>query len=341
MKLSKKYITIMMTLLLFSIACGNKKVVEDNSRVVKVQVLENNTMSLGYTASGTVKGIEEVPYVATASGEVVVVNAKNGEFVNAGKVIISIDNQSSRSSVLSASASYNEARINFEKYSQLYSKRLVTETEYLSAKTAMDSARANLDLANDNNSKSVIKTNISGTIANLKLEKHQHVSTEEALFTVVNESEMKLELGVSPKIIEKIKVGTEAKVKIDELNGEEISGTVYEVASTASSSTRQFIVKIKIPNPDKKLRSGMYGTVSINTGQEDGIIIPKKAIVIRGVQQIVYVVKNGKSVAIPIKISNQNDTYAAVTGEGLNVGSELVIDGQNVLQADEKVRKVQ
>ena len=51
--------------------------------------------------------------------------------------------------------------------------------------------------------------------------------------------------------------------------------------------------------------------------------------------------QNGKSVAIPINISNQNDTYAAVTGEGLNVGSEIVIDGQNVLQADEKVRKVQ
>ena len=85
----------------------------------------------------------------------------------------------------------------------------------------------------------------------------------------------------------------------------------------------------------------MYGTVSINTGQEDGIIIPKNAIVIRGVQQIVYIVREGKAVAIPIKITNQNDTYAAVIGEGLNIGSELVIDGQNVLQADEKVRKVQ
>lgn len=342
MRINKKYIAIMMILLAFSVACGKKKetTVEDNSRPVKVQVLENNSLSLGYTASGTIKGIEEVPYIATASGEVVIVNAQNGDYVNAGKVIVSIDNQSARSNVLTATSTYNQARINYEKYSQLYAQRLVTETEYLNAKTNYDSARANLDLANDTNSKSVIKADISGTIANLSLEKHQQVTAGASLFTIVKENEMKLEIGVSPQIIDKIKVGTEAKIKIDELNGEELIGTVYEVSSTASSSTRQFIVKVKIPNPDRKLKSGMYGTATIDTGAEQGIVIPKNSIVIRGVEQVVYVVKDGKAVAIPVKITNQNDTYAAVTGEGLTSGVELVIDGQNVLQADEKVRKV-
>ena len=366
---SKKIVIGLAILAMLSISCGKKKkVVEDNSRPVKVQIVGQNSISLGYTASGTLKGIEEVPYTATSSGEIVVINAQNGDNVRAGQVIVSIDNQTARSNVRSAASSVNtassnissaqssleEARINYEKYRMLYDKRLVTETDYLKAKTNYDSARANLnamrnnlssaqanlDAANDTNRKSVIKTDTTGTIAHMNLELHQQTSAGAALFTVVNESEMQLEVGVSPDVINKITVGTQAKIKVDELQGEELTGTVYQVSAAANTSTRQFVVKIKIPNPDRKLKSGMYGTASIDTGAENGLVIPKKAIVVRGVEQVIYVVQNGKAKAIPITITNQNQEYAAVTGNGLAAGAQLVVDGQNVVQADEAVRIV-
>lgn len=85
----------------------------------------------------------------------------------------------------------------------------------------------------------------------------------------------------------------------------------------------------------------MYGTATIDTGAENGLVIPKKAIVVKGVQQVVYVIRNGKAESIPIKISNQNETYAAVTGEGLTSGEQLIVDGQNVIQSGDKVKIVQ
>ena len=371
MKLYNKKIIIGLAILaMLAISCGKKKTQAiDNSRPVKVQIIGQNSISLGYKASGTLKGIEEVPYTATSSGEIVVINAKNGDNVRAGQVIVSIDNQTARSNVKraastvntassninSSSAALEEARINYEKYAMLYEKRLVTETEYLNAKTQYNSAKANLnasknnlssaraelDSANDTNRKAVIKTNTTGTIAHMNLELHQQTSAGNQLFTVINEGEMQLEVGVSPEIISKIHVGTQAKVKIDELKGEELTGTVYEVAAAANSSSRQFTVKIKIPNSDRRLKSGMYGTASIDTGAEDGLVIPKKAIVVKGVEQVVYIVRNGKAVAIPIKITNQNEEMAAVTGNGLTAGIELIVDGQNVVQNDEKIRRVQ
>jgi len=364
-----KTMAIIMMTAVFTVSCGKKKekVVEENLRPVKVQSIGQNTISLGYTVSGTIKGIEEVPYTATSSGEIVVINAKNGDYVHAGQVIIAIDNQAARSRVTSASSNVNiassninaaaaaaeEARINYEKYRMLYDKRLVTETDYLRAKTNYDSARAQLsssknslsaaqaelESANDTNRKSVIKTDTNGVIANMKLELHQQAALGSALFTVVNESEMILEVGVSPQIVGKIQVGTTAKVKIDEL-GKEVDGEVYEISGAAQNTTRQFLIKIKMQNPDRELKSGMYGTASIDTGAEEGVVIPKTSIVVRGVEQVVYIVKDGKAVAIPIKIVNQNETYAAVTGDGLIVGSELVVEGQNVVQNGEKVKKV-
>ena len=381
-------------------ATNQKKKPKENTstaRPVKVQVIGQNQMSLGYTASGSIKGIEEIPYTATSSGEVVVINGKNGDYVNAGQVIVAIDNQAARSGVreavsnvrtaesnissahgdisaakgniASAAAAVEEARINYQKYKMLYDKRLITETDFLTAQTKLSSAQANLNsarsnyntavnalssrrnslssaqanlaTANDTNSKTVIKTKVSGYIANMDLERHQQVSAGAKLFTLVNESEMKLEIGVPAEIVKKIQMGAQATIKVDELNGKEIVGTVYEIAASADSASRQFIVKVKFPNPDRELKSGMYGKANIATGAEDGLIIPKKAIVVRGVQQVIYVIRDGKAVMIPINISNQNETYAAVTGDGLTAGDQLVIDGQNVVQANEKVKIVQ
>ena len=336
-----KYILGLLVLLIFAISCGKKKEqkVEEDLRPVKTVLLNQSDMSLGYTAGAEIKGKEEIPYTAVVSGELTVLNVKDGDTVHAGQVILGIDNQAARSNVQSASANYNAARIQYEKYSQLYQKRLITETDYLNAKTNYESASANLALANDSNSKSAIKADIDGVISGLTLERHQQISAGQTLFKIVNESEMEIKVGVSPNAISKIKVGTDAKIKIDELN-KEVSGKVYEISGTADTKTRQFIVKIRIPNPEKEIKSGMYGTASIDTGIEAGIIIPKEAIVVRGVQQIIYIVRDGKAMAIPIKILNQNEKYAAVEGEGLTAGSELIIDGQNVVQDGEKLKKV-
>ena len=399
MKINKKAIIVMIVLALLTVSCGKKKPKGNSStaRLVKVQVIGQNQMSLGYTASGSIKGIEEIPYTATSSGEVVVINGKNGDYVNAGQVIVAIDNQAARSGVreavsnvrtaesnissahgdisaakgniASAEAAVEEARINYQKYKMLYDKRLITETDFLTPQTKLSSAQANLNsarsnyntavnalssrrnslssaqanlaTANDTNSKTVIKTKVSGYIANMDLERHQQVSAGAKLFTLVNESEMKLEIGVPAEIVKKIQMGAQATIKVDELNGKEIVGTVYEIAASADSASRQFIVKVKFPNPDRELKSGMYGKANIATGAEDGLIIPKKAIVVRGVQQVIYVIRDGKAVMIPINISNQNETYAAVTGDGLTAGDQLVVDGQNVVQANEKVNIVQ
>lgn len=342
MKLNKKILLIITTFIFVIISCGKKEEVSESiSRPVKVQNLENSEISLGYTVSGTLKGIEEIPYTATSSGEIVVLNAKNGDYVDAGRLIISIDNESARSNLSAAQATYDQARINFNKYSELYSKKLITETDYLSAKTSLESARSSLQIAQDANKKTTISADVSGYIANMSLELHQQVNSGQNLFTLVNEREISLEIGVSPSYIDKIKVGSEANVIINDLNNKEVKGSVYEVSNVADNSTRQFIVKIKIPNLDGDIRSGMYGIANINTGVEEGLIVPKSSIVVKGIQQVIFIIRDDKSVMVPITILNQNKDFASVTGEGLKIGDKLVIEGQNILEGNENVRIIE
>ena len=89
-------------------------------------------------------------------------------------------------------------------------------------------------------------------------------------------------------------------------------------------------------NPDRELKSGMYGTANIDTGAEEGVVIPKESIVVRGVEQIVCIIKDGKAVAIPIKIVNQNETYAAVTETVLQLVQNLLLMGRMSFKMEKK-----
>ena len=341
MKINRLKQFLLGTLLIVSIVtCGKKESIQEETvRPIKTQIIGNEEISIGYTASAEIKGKEEIPYVATSQGTVTVVNAKNGDQVNAGQLIIAIDNQTARSSAVAANSNYQAARINYEKYAMLYNERLVTETEYLQAKTNYDSARANLQIASDASAKTSIRTAVPGVIADLNIKEHQEVTAGVSLFTLVDDSEMQIEVGVPAATVSKINIGSTAKIKIDEIQ-KEVEGKVTEISGAADKITRQFLVKIRISNQNKELKKGMYGTVSINTGIEQGIIVPKEAIVIRGIEKVIYIVENGKSKAIVVKITNQNEKYASIEATGIKKGMEIIIEGQNVIQDGEKIKKI-
>ena len=209
----------------------------------------------------------------------------------------------------------------------------------MQAKTNYDSARANLQIASDASAKTSIRTAVPGVIADLNIKEHQEVTAGVSLFTLVDDSEMQIEVGVPAATVSKINIGSTAKIKIDEIQ-KEVEGKVTEISGAADKITRQFLVKIRISNQNKELKKGMYGTVSINTGIEQGIIVPKEAIVIRGIEKVIYVVENGKAKAMVVKITNQNEKIASVEGAGIKKGMEIIIEGQNVIQDGEKIKKI-
>lgn len=315
-------------------------VVPETESPVVVKKLYDSTLPLIYTGNAEIKPVDEIPYTATSSGTITAIGFKNGDFANQGQLVVAIDNQQARSNQLSASSEYNVSRIEFEKMSILYEKRLITETDYLSAKNRFDSARANLSASNDAVGRTEIRANISGRIADMNLKRYQEVNIGQQLFTLVKEDEMEIEVGVPGNTINNVQVGSKAKVMVSEIN-KNFDAFVSEVSPAADEATRQFKVKIRIPNPERELKKGMYGLVDIDLGTKQGLIVPKSAIIIKGIDKIIYINNNGRAKSVKINIVNENDTDALVNGEGLAEGAQLVIDGQTTLQDNVKLKIVQ
>ena len=87
MKINRLKQFLLGTLLIVSIVtCGKKEAIQEETvRPIKTQVIGNEEISIGYTASAEIKGREESPNAATAQGTGTVVNAKNGDQENSGQ----------------------------------------------------------------------------------------------------------------------------------------------------------------------------------------------------------------------------------------------------------------
>ena len=66
----------------------------------------------------------------------------------------------------------------------------------------------------------------------------------------------------------RLRVGTEASIKLDALPGQVFKGKVARTAGALDPSKRTLRVEIDLPNPGGKVFPGMSGTVALALGQD-------------------------------------------------------------------------
>lgn len=334
-----KKICYLLIVLVFLFSCKKKEEAVELSLPVKVETLKNEALPLSFSGNAEIKPVDEVPYTSSASGTLKIINFKNGDYVQKGQLILAIDDQQSRSGQMAAESNYDISKIEYDKMRMLYDKRLITETEYLAARSKYDSARANLAATSDSVNRTIIRADISGVISNLNLKQYQEVRAGDVLFTLVREDKMELEIGIPANVINNIQIGSKAKIQVTEI-GKEFEAFVSEISPAADTVTRQFLIKVQIPNPNNELKKGMYGTAEIDLGTTQGLVVPQTSIVIKGISKVIFINNNGVAKQVKVNIINQNDTNAVIEGEGLTTGTEYLTEGQTTIENGEKIRVV-
>ena len=218
-----------------------------------------------------------------------------------------------RASSVQAKAQLLKTQDDFKRAEDIYNKKLISESEYLTAKTNLEVAQANyenslaqirrtegsLSQARDTLSKTIIFSPMDGTISSQNSEVGERVvgtgsfaGTE--IMRVANLANMELRVRVNENDIVNVKLGDKVVIGIDAYPGRKFSGNVSEISSSAlgSSATSQlsamsddvtnFLVKIRITEPGVQLRPGMSATADIETRTvENVVVVPIQSVTVR------------------------------------------------------------
>ena len=118
------------------------------------------------------------------------------------------------------------------------------------------------------------------------------------LLTIESPGALQAQVLVSEQNITLLKSGMPVKVTLKSTN-KEVSGTVSEISRSSTNTGGQYLVKINVP-ASKDLLPGMFVNVqfpfknsgNVNQDFQDGVMIPKSAIVENGQLTGVYTVSS-------------------------------------------------
>ncbi|QIL38736.1 efflux RND transporter periplasmic adaptor subunit [Pedobacter sp. HDW13] len=275
----------------------------DKTEKVTTEKASDKTVVETVTASGKIQPETEVKLSSEVSGEVVELKVKEGDIVKAGQLLCKVRPDVLQSGYERTVASFNaqkasvaaaqqqlaqnqanfvNAEATYKRNVELFNKKVISASEFDSAKAAFLTAKANLASAKENVTgarftleqtganvkeaganlaKTTIYAPVDGVVSKLSIElgdrilgTSQMAGTE--IMRISNLSSMEVNVDVNENDITRVKVGDKASIEVDAFSDKKFRGVVTEIASSStavgtavSTSVDQvtnFSVKIRI-----------------------------------------------------------------------------------------------
>jgi HlyD family secretion protein len=317
----------------FSVNNENRK-----KTVVQTGKVEKKDLVQIVTASGEVRPKRYVNVGANVSGRLVEINVLEGDRVKKGQVLARVESEryeaiqrqseagvaAARADLQRTEADVAAAKLAFDRAKRMQQDKLIADSAYDQAeaewkmKTAnVESARrrvaqlqAQLESTRDDLTKTTVISPMDGVVTNLPKEAGEMVIgamsfSPTVIMTVADLSIMECEVMVDETDFRNLKLGQEAKIKVDALEGLELKGDVTEIGSsalvrgsgsqTATQTTmgantgnqpKDFKVTITIKDPPPNLRPGLNATADITTERRVKVLaVPVQAVVVREVNK--------------------------------------------------------
>lgn len=301
--------------------------------------------------TGVLKPNNSVDLIAEVSGKVKSINKELGDYVSANQVLAVIDDvipesqyKQAQAQVQSSQSTLKISELNLQSDKILFENGDISELEYNSSQSNFNnmeaqhlSAIAALSAAKKTYEDTRIKTPISGFVARKNIEFGTMVPMGAVVYRVVDLSKMKLIVSIPQEIINRVRIGEKALVKVSALNNQIYNGTVRRISPQADEATGGFMVEILVPNSDGKIKGGMTAKIELLIAKEQKVMaIPEYALVSKNEEKFVYRISNDYAELVKIGLGESIGENIIVES-GLSVGDKIVVVGMKNLGIRTKV----
>jgi RND family efflux transporter MFP subunit len=151
---------------------------------------------------------------------------------------------------------------------------------------------------------------------------------------------MRVSANVPQSAAPRVQVGDQASITVGEYPGRVFGGTVSRRAEALRTATRTMLVEVDVPNDDGALYPGMYATARFTMALAEGPpLVPDDALVFRGGDVYVPVVRDSRLVLTPVTLGYDDGRTVEVTS-GLDPDEMIAMNVGQSARAGELVRAV-
>jgi len=162
-----------------------------------------------------------------------------------------------------------------------------------------------------------------------------------ALFEIMDMEIIRLTIALPETEVDNISKGMQAEISFTELPGEQFSAQVSRMANAIDNRNKTMKVQLDIPNPNGKIKSGMYANVAIqlqSTG--DKISLPNEVLIAIKSEFFILQVKDGIVKRTLIKKGLSNTHFFEVLSDEINENSKVIVEGKAMVKEGMKVKAI-
>jgi RND family efflux transporter MFP subunit len=274
------------------------------------------------------------------SGRLVEVSVAPGARIEVGAVLAHLDSEVQEIALDRAKLAVEDAQNKLDRTRQLRNARAATDVQLADARVAVSVAKLaqrDAEIALD---RRTIRSPISGVVGILPIEAGDYVTSQTAIATVDDRSQIKIDFWVPERFASQIAIGQAVAVASAARPGNVIEGSITAIDNRLDQISRTIQVQASIPNRDDLLRAGMSFQVDIRFAGDAYPAVEPLAIQWGAGGAFVWQVKDGKAVRTPVRII-QRSAESVLVDADLAEGQMVVTQGMHLVREGGDVRIAQ
>lgn len=288
------------------------------------------------TAIGTTAAVQGVTVSADLPGIVERISFESGRAVREGDVLVVLDTRQEQAQLAAAEAQRDLARVNFERMQGLVVDGAISRADYDRSAAEAKETEARVGEIRATIARKTIRAPFSGILGIRQVNLGQYLSAGDPIVPLQSLHPIYVNFGVPQQDTTRVRLGRTLRVTTDDLGGVEFTGRVTAIDSVVNEATRNVQVQATVPNPDGRLRPGMFVQTAVVTGTSRPVIaLPASAVSYAPFGDSVFVVAEMKGPDGQtyrgvrqqfVKVEGARGDQVAVVS-GVSAGDEVVTSG--------------
>lgn len=331
-----KKMPLMIFLALFTtlVQCSTKRPTPQQFAAVPVDVtsVQHITIQRTIQVTGEIEPWKKSNLGAQIPGKVQKIYVDAGDRVQKGQLLVQMED----AQLIQARVQYELARKDYERMEPLLKEGSISPNQFDKIRGTYEAARAAYELMLANTQ---IRAPFSGLITTRWMDEGEVFilmpgqAGSPTILTLMQMNPVKISVRIAESDFRKVRPRQKCKITVDVLGEQFFEGEILRVDPAIDPLSRTFGAEIRVDNPQELLRPGMYARVSIETGAERILAVPRAALIrqIGTGNYYAFVVQDEVAVRRDLQVGSIFDEFVEVRN-GLRENEQVVIEGQYLLK---------
>jgi membrane fusion protein (multidrug efflux system) len=323
-------------------ACAEERPREIAAKAVTVTTVEMRDMEEAIEATGQLIARDKAQIAAEVDGRITDVVLEEGDWVEPGVLLLEIDPERRQLDFDNAAARLAEAQAmlvdaerEVRRVVQLHRRSVASQAQLEDAETALQTAQSRVAAARASTAltrralrDASLRAPFAGRIAKRYVSTGEFVKVGQPLFELVSLDPIEAEFHLAEVDSGRVQLAQEVTVQVAPHPDELFGGVVTVVSPTIDSRTRTLRVRAALPNPDGRLRPGLFARVNVGLSRRENVMmIPEEAVLQRADGAVVFRLNGKGSVERRIVEVGVHEYGAVEIRSGLAMGDAVVTRG--------------